>query len=71
MMDVATNRKRPRHPSIRSREGWQEAADIAAFWLKVADYYRMGVLKNGPVIDEKRCERIITLAAKRGVHPVE
>ena len=67
----ATTRKRLRHPSIRTREGWQEAADVAAFWLKVADYNRLGLLKGGPEIDEKRCERLITLAAKRGIHPVE
>ena len=64
-------RKQVRHPSIRTREGWQEAADLAAFWLKVADYNRMGLLKGGPEISEAKCERIIRLAAKRGVHPVE
>lgn len=63
--------KRIRHPTIRTREGWQEAADIAAFWLKVADYNRMGLLKGGPKIDETRCYRVIELAAKRGVHPME
>jgi len=59
----------PREP--KSKREWQEAADLALFWLKVDDLRSYGVLRGGPVVNAEQCERIIAAAARRGIHPVE
>jgi hypothetical protein len=60
---------KPREP--RTKREWQEAADLALFWLKIDDLRKYGVLQGGPTVNAERCEQIIAAAARRGIHPVE
>lgn len=59
----------PRDPW--NKREWQEAADLALFWLRGDDLRKYGVLQGGPVVDVVRCEEIIAAPPRRGVRPVE
>lgn len=69
MVSQTTARGRATRP--RTLGQWQEAADVALFFLKVADFQDLGLLTGGPVVNRRECERILSSAEKRGVLPHE
>ena len=53
----------------RTRAQWQEAVDLAGFWLSVQATRDYGLTTGGPEIDVARCEELLRLGRERGVVP--
>jgi hypothetical protein len=59
----------PEAQGPQTPEEWQEAADLATFWLHVDAARAYGLVKGGPPVDADRCEALLAAARGRGVRP--
>jgi hypothetical protein len=64
---VAPKVLKPKDPE--TPEQWQEAADLANFFLELESCRMYGLIEGGPRADIERCDSILNLARKRGIHP--
>lgn len=57
------------YPDPDTTDEWQKAADLAygASVLQAARNY--GLVTGGPVVNQARCDFILSEARKRGIHP--
>jgi hypothetical protein len=53
----------------QTKEQWQEAADLAEFYLHLDSAQRYGLVTGGPDINFDRCEEILREARQRGIRP--
>ncbi len=53
----------------RTPEEWQEAVDCAEGALALDSARQFGLVKYGPWVNVERCERVLAVAAKRGIVP--
>lgn len=53
----------------RTREEWQEAVDLAEFYLAMDSARQYGLVTGGPTVDLERCEEIKRRGKKHGVSP--
>jgi hypothetical protein len=56
--------KNPRTP-----EEWQEAVNLAHFYLRMKGARLYGLIYGGPTVDVARCEQILLDGRDRGFHP--
>jgi hypothetical protein len=56
--------KQPKTP-----QEWQEAVNLAHFWSLVHSAICYGLVTYSGKIDIERCDEILRLGRKRGVHP--
>jgi hypothetical protein len=56
--------KEPRTPAQ-----WQEAVDLADFYVRLDSARKYGLVTGGPDIDLGRCEELLKLGRLRGVRP--
>lgn len=57
----------PRSP--RTKREWQEAVDLANFYLVLDSARQYGLIAGGPDIDVRRCEDLIVQGKHRGLEP--
>jgi len=50
---------------------WQEAVDLAEFYLCLDSARKYGLVKGGPEINVSRCEQILADGKRRGVAPTK
>lgn len=50
---------------------WQEAVDLAEFFLCVDAARNYGLVKGGPPVDVSRCEEILAEGKRRGTTPTK
>ena len=53
----------------KTREEWQKAVDMAAFYLAVDSAKKYGLTIGGGEIDARRCEELIEAGRKQGIVP--
>jgi hypothetical protein len=48
---------------------WQEAVDLADFWIRVDAARQYGLITGGPAVDVARCARLLKRGKKLGFDP--
>lgn len=58
-----------KHTHPRTPEQWQEAVDLAEFYLHLDAARKYGLVKGGPEVDVARCEQLLARGARKGYKP--
>ncbi len=56
-----------RNPINRSE--WQDAVDLADFFITLDSARQYGLVEGGPKVNLERCEELLAAGSKRGIVP--
>lgn len=67
---MANKTNHPRKPAMpQTRAEWQSAVDAAEACLTLDSARQYGLVEGGPVIDVRRCRRVLREGRQRGIRP--